>query len=416
MSKFRLAHLGLSLSLNLSLIMAAIGFTLAPPLLGLIAPAHAADTVRAEVGKPLQEAQRLASAGKHKDALAKLRDADNIPNKTAFETYQVEYVRAAAAAGAGDNATAIKAFEFVINSGRLPAAQASKFTQGLAGMYYRAKDWPNAIVWINRSLKDHDDPQLRELLTQTYYVSGNYAAAAKELQAQSARGASEGQLQMLANIQLKQGDKSAYVNTLEKLAGSYPKASYWADLLNRVSGKPGFSGRLSLDVQRLKLVNGLITKPGEFMEMSQLALQADNPAEALKVVDKGAKLGALGTGADAPRHQRLKDLALKTQANNVKNQATTEADLIKTKDADGLAAHGFALVSDGQADKGLALMNQAIKMGGLKHPDDAKLHLGIAYALAGKKPSAIATLKTVQGTDGTADLARYWILQINHPM
>ena len=50
-------------------------------------------------------------------------------------------------------------------------------------MYYRAKDWPNTITWIKRSLKDREDPQMRELLIQTYYVSGNYAEAAKELQA-----------------------------------------------------------------------------------------------------------------------------------------------------------------------------------------------------------------------------------------
>ncbi|MES2741911.1 MAG: hypothetical protein V4754_13305 [Pseudomonadota bacterium] len=405
MSKFRLAHLGL--------VMAAVGFTLAPPMLGLAPLAHAADTVRAEVGKPLQEAQRLASSGKSKEALARLRDADAIGNKTAFETYQIERVRASAAAASGDNATAIKAFEAVINSGRLSAAEAPKFTQALAGMYYRAKDWPNAITWINRSLKDHEDAQMRELLVQTYYVSGNYAAAAKELQ--SSKNHNEGQLQMLANIQLKQGDKAGYVSTLEKLAGNYPKTSYWADLLNRVSGKPGFSDRLSLDVQRLRLGAGLLAKPGEFMEMSQLALQASNPAEAVKIIDLGYKKGALGTGTDAPRHQRLKDLAAKTLAESQANAAKTEAEFIKNKDADGLGALGFAMVSNGQADKGLDLMNQAVKMGSAKRPEELKLHLGIAYAQAGKKANALSTLKTVQGGDGAADLARYWSLQINHP-
>ncbi|MEC5162196.1 MULTISPECIES: tetratricopeptide repeat protein [unclassified Janthinobacterium] len=407
MSKFRLAHLGL--------VMAAIGFTAATPMLGLGPVAFAADTVRAEVGKPLQEAQRLVSSGKNKEALAKLREADNVGGKTAFETYQIERVRASAAAASGDNDAAIKAFEFVINSGRLSAAEAPKFTQGLAGMYYRAKDWPKAITWINRSLKDGENAQMRELLIQTYYVSGNYAAAAKELQG-SGRGASEGQLQMLANIQLKQGDKAGYVSTLEKLAGGYPKTSYWADLLNRVTGKPGFSERLSLDVWRLKLVNGLLGKPGEYMEMSQLALQAGNPAEALKIVDLGYKKAVLGTGADAPRHQRLKDLAVKTLADNAKNAAAAEAELLKNKDADGLASLGFAQVSNGEADKGLALMNQALKMGGLKHADEVKLHLGIAYLNAGKKSNALSTFKTVQGSDGAADLARYWVLNTNHPM
>lgn len=408
MSKFRFAHLGL--------LMAAIGLTAAPPLLGVASIAYASDTVRAEVGKPLQEAQRLAQTGKHKEALAKLREADGVSAKTPFETYQIEYVRAAAAAAAGDNPTAIKAFEYVINSGRLSAPQLEKFTQGLAGMYYNAKDWPNAISWINRSLKQAENPQMRELLIQTYYISGNYPAAAKELQAQSAHGASEAQLQMLANIELKQGDKTGYVNTLEKLAGNYPKTSYWADLLNRVAGKSGFSDRLSLDVERLKLAAGLMTKPGEFMEMSQLALQAGNPALALKIIDKAYKLGALGSGPDAARHQRLKDLALKNQADNLKNSAALEAELLKNKDADGLAARGFAMVDEGQSEKGLALMKQAIAMGGMKHPDEARLHLGMAYALAGQKASAITTLKTVQGSDGAADLARYSILQINHPM
>ena len=406
-------HLGRSLLPGLFIgAIAATSLMLAPPLLGLAPSAHAADTVRAEVGKALQEAQKLTAGGKHKEALARVREADKIKDKTAFELYQIEYVRGAAAAAGGDHETAAKSFEFVINSGRLPAAQQPKFIQGLAGMYYRAKDWPKTILWINRSLKEGETAQMRDLLIQTYYVSGNYAAAAKELSAQSSRGATEGQLQMLANIQLKQGDKAAYVSTLEKLAGSYPKASYWADLLNRVSGKPGFSDRLSLDVQRLKLSNGLLTKPGEFMEMGQLALLAGNPAETLKVMEQGYKAGALGTGADAARHQRLKDLALKNQAENVKNAPDIESELLKNKDADALAARGFALLSEGQTEKGLALMTQALKMPGMKHADDAKLHLGIAYSLAGKKANAIAILKTVRGTDGAADLARYWILQL----
>jgi hypothetical protein len=152
------------------------------------------------------------------------------------------------------------------------------------------------------------------------------------------------------------------------------------------------------------------------MEMGQLALLAGNPAETLKVMEQGYKSGVLGTGTDAARHQRLKDLALKNQATNATNAAADEAELIKNKNADGLAALGFAQVSNGQADKGLALMLQAIKMGGFKYPNEAKLHLGIAYANAGKKSNAIATLKTVQGTDGAADLARYWIMQLNRPM
>ena len=407
MTKFRLAHLGL--------VMAAIGFSAAAPLAGFSSVAYAAEAVRAEIGKPLQEAQKLAAAGKNKEALAKLKETDAVGGKTPNETYLIERTRASAAAAAGDNDAAAKAFESVINSGKLAPAEAPKFTQALAGIYYRAKDYPKAITWIQRSLKDNpNDGQMHELLIQTYYISGKYAEAAKELQ--NTKGASEQSLQMLANIQLKQNDKAGYVQTLEKLAGAYPKTSYWADLLNRVAGKPGFSSTLSLDVLRLRLANGLLAKPGEYMEMSQLALQAGNPAEAMKIIDQGYKKGALGVGSDAARHQRLKDLAVKTQADFDAKQAASEAEAVKNKDADALANMGYALVSEGKGDKGLALMEQAVKLGTAKNPEAVKLHLGIAQSIAGKKGAALNTLKTVKGTDGAADLARYWTLNINHPM
>lgn len=405
MSKFRLAHLGF--------VMAALGFTAATPVLGL-STAFAAETMRPEIGNPLQQAQALMKQGKNKEALAKVNEADRASNKTANESYTIERVRAAAASAAGDNDTAAKAFEALINSGKLSAGEREKFTEGLVGIHMRARDFGKANAVINRLLKDHNDPKLRAYLVQNYYSQGNYSAAESELKQMGTLN--EDQLGLMANIQLKKGDKEGYVNTIEKLAASYPKVSYWTDLLNRVVTKPGYSNRLTVDVYRLKLANGLLKKPSEFVEMAQLVLQARAPAEAIKVIDKGYKAGVLGVGAEAPRHQRLKDLAEKTLADNTKTQATEEAALVKAKDNDGLLAMGYGMVQAGQADKGLAMMNDAIKAGGLRNPEDAKLHLGEAYAAAGKKDKAISTLKSVGGKDGTADLARYWIMAINHPM
>jgi hypothetical protein len=408
MSKFRLAHLGL--------VVAALGFTAAAPVVGL-APAYAAETLRPEVGKPLVEAQHLMKSGKNKEALAKLRELDKVSGKSANETYLVERTRAGAASAAGDYETAAKSFEYLIGSGKLSAAEKAQFSEGLIGIYMRAGDLNKANAAIERQLKEHDDPKLRAYLMQNYYKQGNIKALESELHAAEKNGRlSEDQLGMLANIQLKKNDKAGYVNTIEKLAANYPNARYWTDLLNRVQNKPGFSGRLAVDVYRLKLANNLMKKPSEFMEMAQLVLQAGAPAEALKVIDKGYKAGALGTGPDAARHQRLKDLAEKTLADQNKTLAATEAQLIKDADHDGLASLGYALVQSGQADKGLKMLIEASKADDLKHPEDVKLHLGEAYAVAGKKQQAINTFKSVGGTDGAADLARYFIMAINKPI
>jgi hypothetical protein len=62
----------------------------------------------------------------------------------------------------------------------------------------------------------------------------------------------------------------------------------------------------------------------------------------------------------------------------------------------------------GKTDKGLAMMEQGLRKGGLKHPEDGRLRFGIAQALAGLGQQAAQTLATVRGTDGTAELARLW--------
>ena len=406
MIKFRLAHLGLAL--------AAIGFTATIPVVGL-APAHAAVTLRPEVGKPLQQAQSLVKSNP-KGALAALRDADKAA-KTDDERFLIERVRASAASAAGDWNTAAASFEKLLDSGKLNATERSQFSEGLVGIYMRAGDLNKANATIQKLLQKGNDPKLRAYLLQNYYKQGNVAALEQELRnAEKSGRLSEDELGMLANIQLKKNDKAGYVNTIEKLAASYPKAQYWNDLLNRVQGKPGFSGRLAVDVYRLKLANNLMKKPSEFMEMAQLVLQDKAPAEALKVIDKGYKAGALGTGADAERHKRLKDLAEKNLADQNKNVAALEAEYTAAKDNDSLVALGYSLVQSGQADKGLKMMEAAIKAGGLRRADEAKLRLGEAYAVAGRKQQAINTLKSVGGKDGSADLARYWIMAINKPL
>jgi hypothetical protein len=408
MSKFRLAHLGL--------VVAALGFTAATPVLGL-APAYAATVLRPEIGKPLQEAVQLMKQGKNKEALAKLRDLDKISGKSAEENYLIDRTRAGAASAAGDYQTAAKALEALLASGKASAAERAQYSQGLVGLYMRAGDLNKANAEITRQLKEHDDPKLRAYLLQNYYKQGNWNALEAELHnAERHGGLNEEQLGMLANVQLKKNDKAGYVNTIEKLAASYPKPRYWEDLLNRVQRKPGFAERLSVDVFRLKFANGLMKKPSEYMEMAQLLLQAKAPAESVKVIDKGFKSGVLGTGPDAARHQRLKDLANKTVADQAKNAAADEAEYNKAKDGDALVALGYGLVQAGQTDKGLKMMEAAIRSGNVKNVDDAKLHLGVAYAAAGKKQQAISALRSVRGDDGSADLARYWIMTLNHPL
>jgi hypothetical protein len=386
------------------------------------APKPAGDTVRAEVGKPIQAARDLIQSKKYKDALAKVHEAEAVPNLTAYEKFVVDLTRGSAAQGSGDNDVAVSAFEAVVASGRLAGADQARLMAAICDLHYQAKDYAKAISWATRYQKEGGtDPSIHQVLIQAYYLSGDFGSAARELRSEvdadekADRVSGEDRLQFLASCYLKLNDNAGYATVLEKLVSHYPKKTYWADLIYRTQKRAGFSERLSLDLLRLQLATGNLGKAAEFMEMAELSLQAGFPAEAKKVMEQGYAAGLLGKGPEAERHNRLRDLANRQAAQDVASMSKGDSEVGSAKDGDTLVAIGYNYVVNGQADKGLSLMEQGIHKGPLKHPEDAKLHLGLAYVHVGQKAKAVQILQTVRGSDGTAELARLWILQAGKP-
>jgi hypothetical protein len=394
---------------------AAAAIALAGVGAAVVPAAVHAQAVRPEVGKPLQAAQELVRAQKFKEALAKVREADAVPNKTAGETQLIERMRLAAASGAGDVETAARSFEAI--SGSVSGADRLRMIESLAGGYYRAQQYSKAMQWGQRYFKEGGtSPAIRTLLIQSQYLSGDFAGAARELrteieQAEKAGTApGEDRLKLLVNATLKLNDTNGYVWAVERLVTYYPKKEYWVDLLARLQRKPNFSDRLALDTYRLSLATDTLGKAGDYMEMAQLAVQAGFPAEAKQVLDKGFSGNVLGQGAEAERQKRLRDLVAKRLEEDKQAQAANIAEAQEAKDGTGLVNAGMNLVFNGDKQKGLQLMQQGLSKGNLKRPDDAKLHYAIAQIMAGETVKAQATLKGVAGADGTADLARLWTL------
>ena len=182
----------------------------------------------------------------------------------------------------------------------------------------------------------------------------------------------------------------------------------WQIFLGRLQAKPGFSGRLTLDLYRLRLATGNLTTAEDYVEMAQLALQERQAAEAKKILDQGFKAGVLGKGEQAERQKRLLALAEQRLASAPEDLKAAEAEGTTDKDGNTLVRTGLAYTGLGQYDKGIALIQQGIAKGGLRNPSDANLHLGLAYLRAGNKTAAAQAFRKVTGTDGAADLARLW--------
>jgi Tfp pilus assembly protein PilF len=346
-----------------------------------------------------------------------VRKVDGVPGRTASENLLIERMRIAAASGAGDVETASRSFEILDASPGVGAAEKVRMVESIAGSYYRAGQYAKAQQWAQRYFKEGGTSgSMRQLMMQAQYQSGDFAAVTRELQAEVAAAERAGQtpseerLKLFLGAAMRQKDANATATAMEKLVTYYPKKEYWVDLLSRLKAKPTFSDRFSLDTYRLSLATGSMSSAADFMEMAQLSLQADLPAESKQVVDKGFAAGILGTGPEAQRHGRLRDLVAKKVDEDKATRAGAEAAAQQAKGGDPLVNVGFNLVFAGEAKKGLQMIEQGIAKGGLKRADDARLRLGIAQLMAGDKTKAQATFRTVQGTDGAADLARLWSL------
>lgn len=423
MSQFRLARI--------SLLLAAIGLNAVPALFGAAhaqdkpaAPAEAPkDTVRPEIFKLVDPAQikPLMDAKNYDEVKSRLTQADALPNKTPYEEFVLNRMRISVGSATGDNATVTTALESVINSGKLSPTEQRDFIQALGNMYYNSKDYAKAITWFNRYQTETGDPKIRPYIIRSYYFSNDFATAKTELQkdldaAQKAgKAPTLEELQLLANTGAKTKDQATYLLAVENLVRYYPNDDYWMDLLSRTQGKSTYSTRFALDIYRLEKAAVSKMNPEDYTEMADLALLAGQPIEAKQTLDAGFANGVLGTGPNADKQKKLRAQADKQAADDQKNIGSGEASARKAKNGTGLVNLGYAYVTMGQHDKGIGLIQEGIAKGGLQNAEDAKLRLGYSYAMAGKKEDAIKTLETVTGTDGRADLARYWIMWVNRP-
>ena len=422
MSHIRLARI--------SLILAALGLNATPALL---TSAHAQakpsasataeapkESVRADMFKLLDPAKikELMAAKNFAEVKEKIAAAEAFPNRTPYETFVIDRMKLALGAASGDEAMTLTGLEASINSGRLSPKEKADFTLAMADIKLRAKDYPKAIELLKSYQSQSSTPEKAHgMLVRAYINTQDYASAKAELLPVLKAGSSGAQpdteeLRMLAGVSHKLKDMTTYVAALEQLVTYAPTDDFWTDLLGRAQSKPGFNQRWSLDIYRLLNTTNKVMAPEEYTEAAELALLAGQMAEAKKFVDQGFAAGVLGTGGNAGKHKQLRDKAAKGAADDAKTIAGEEDKANKSKDGLALVNLGYAFVTMGQVEKGIGLMEKGLAKGGFKRPDDAKLHMAVAYAKAGRKDDALKILETLKGDDGLTDLAKYWTLYL----
>ena len=406
----------IALSVALALGMAGAATVVTTPVAVMAADAKK-PTVSPAVGRPAQEAQKLLTENKPKEAAAKAQEA-LVAAKNPYEILISNQLLANASLKAGDYATGAKALDAMIASGQLPDATPVRKT--LVQLYYQTKNYTKTLEVATAYLKDQpNDTEIPVLVAQSYYLTNDYTKASAGLRAVVRASDAAGRpvkeetlsLLMASDYALKNDD--AVRGDLEMLVARYPKPQYTKDLISMYEKSlraASSATKTSLDVYLIKFNTGLLTKPEDYTGMTELALQDGMPGLAKKVMDKGVADGVLGQGAQKDRENRMLNLATTQAAADQKTLAAGEAEAAKAKTGDALVKTGEAYWSYGMFDKAIAATEAGIAKG-VTDADDAKLRLGIAYLGAGQRPKALEAWKGITPGSVPGQLAALWRIQ-----
>jgi hypothetical protein len=421
----------------LAVALCLAGFALTPaaqaqsPAAAAASAVQPARTVRPEFAAVVQAAQTLSGEGKHAEALAKLGEAEALPNRTPWETWVLERNRASAAQRAGNNARLLQALDAALTTGQAEPAEERSLIEALVNIASREKDHPRVLRWSQRyeEIQGTNDG-VRVMRIQALADSGDQkgAIAALQQRAEAAekagQAAPESHLRMLLGLQYLQKDAGSAA-TLQRLAMVYPRPEYWADLVTAAARDPNLGDRALLELYRLLRATGSLNRADMRYEMAQLALRVGQPGEALAVLEEGYSAGVLGTGKDGAEHNKLRDQARRGAAADKADRAAAEAAAKRAPDGSALADLGWTLVAEAPVgappsaiEPGLALIELGVAKGGLKRASAARLHLAMAQWAAGRKDAAKQTLSALAASSGSDELAapiRLWSQFVQAP-
>jgi hypothetical protein len=342
-----------------------------------------AATVRPAVGSALKAAISEASSGNGSGALAKLHEAESVPNLTPGEQQAIsqtkEYI--AAKTGAGGGAVGCR----------------TKFANDYnAGRYHDAIDDADCLR-KDGGLSGTD--QL--IVAQAYYLSGEYAEAIRAARAAGGPSANE----LILSSAFKSGDSATMRDVLEQLVLE-GKAQYWSQLLSNAEDTKGIKDPETLDIYRLRFRTGTMRSDQDYMLTGELALQVGSPSEAAAVVQKGIDSKVLS----GDRATRLLNLAKTTAAQDMAAlpNAQKQADAAKTGDADIRISQD--LWGSGRFADAVTAAQNGIKKG-VSDPGNAKVRLGQALLGADQKDAALRAFDSVSKDDAAQSvIAHLWSL------
>jgi TolA-binding protein len=370
--------------------------------------------------KPLKAAKETLDAKRYQQAITQLKEVQNIQGRNAYDDHLINEMLGYAYVKTNQYAEAAKVLETDLDSGFVTGNDAAKRVRQLLQINYTLKNYDKVLALGDRAVKGgYADDEIYTWMGQAYFLKGDYKGAAKFMEAQvnnqikAGKKPKEQLLNLVQNACDKTGDSACLQRVLERLVSYYPKPQYWQNLMTAMYHQQDAGGggdQSQLQVYRLASAVNVLSKPGDYTEYAQLALEAGSPGEAQAVLEKGFNNKVFSEGRDLDRNKRLLESAKKAAAAAQATLAKAEADAAASKTGDKDVSLGVAYLGYQQYDKAAAAIERGLAKPGVTNTADAQLLLGIAQLGAGRKDEARKAFKSVKGNPTLERLANLWTL------
>lgn len=375
-----------------------------------------AGKITKDVGVALSAAQDALGKQDFATALAQIKVAQAVSDRTEFDDFNINRFLAAVSSNMHDFATAATAYDAAIASPYFadlsPDEQKADYHNATI-IGEAVEHWPQVIQYGQKleAMKGLDDLTMT-MMAIAYYKTNDTADAQKyaQMAVDTAKAQNKAPqpnaLIILGNIQGK-NDPNAARKYLEQIVVTNNDPGDWAKLIDDALSHPGTKPIDALDLFRLRyLIGGAAMASGDYTVMGPLAAQLHLDKEAATVLEQGIDSGKI-TSAQAggtlskSRSEAAKDAGALSVVAAAANRAKSGHDALALAED----YWGYGRYADVETFAHLALSK-----GGLKDSGEATLLLGMAQAAQGKGDQARATLAQVTGSAARVRAAQLWSL------
>ena len=369
--------------------------------------------VGAKVGKALNDAIKAAQAGDLPGAMAAIKVAQAVDDKTPYEDYKVNAILAYVAVKMNDMATATTATEAAADSPAVPDSEKLELLHNAVILAVQANHFQKAIVYGQQLQAANGlDATTEALLARAYFELKDFAHAQQfaQMSIDAAKAAgkapNEMALEIILNAQANQHNDVGVKQTLENMALQYNKPEMWGQLIETALNGKNVKDADALYLLRLKMMVPDAMRSEDYTVLASVAQTQTYSTEAFDVLQKGIARGKITAAQAGPTYnQSRKDAAadqhdLGTIASSAEKSKTGQQDIKLAEDY-----WGYARFADAET-----AARRAIAKGGMKDPSEGPMVLGMVLVAEGKFSDAVQTLSQVSGPASRTNTAHLWSL------